>query len=153
MMNVYQIQQNIQTIKIQSASVKQLTQDTAVAILWRTKEHGDCSLAIPLIEALGKGARHNALKAWFESGGLSFYKDKNKKQRVSIKTRPLPSTINELSKICWTTFRHEDEPESNEKKAKRAFLNALKWLQEYPELARECGLAALELEQENQIAA
>jgi hypothetical protein len=152
MENLQAIKQNIQTIRISSNSVKELTQQTAVMILERVKEHGDASEAINLINALGKGARYTALKNWFEYGGLSFYKDKQKKQRVRVKTRPLPSTIQYLKETCWTSFKHEDEEVDEVVKAKRAFLNAVKWLDKYPDLAKECGLSPAQLEELNNAA-
>lgn len=58
---------NIKTIKTAGAKLDALVHTTAMIIVQRAHDHGDASLVLPLLNAMPKGGRPKALKAWFET--------------------------------------------------------------------------------------
>jgi len=58
---------NIKTIKTSGAKLDTLIHTTAVILMQRAHDHGDTSLVASLLDAMPKGGRPKALKAWFET--------------------------------------------------------------------------------------
>jgi len=61
------IQKNIKTIVTTGNKLNMLIHTTAVLVLEHAKEHGDCSTAKDLLNAMPASMRRTMLKLWFES--------------------------------------------------------------------------------------
>lgn len=64
-MELKQINRNIQTISRSYAKVNTLVHTTAVGILVHAQQHGDCTAALRLVQAMPKSARRGLLINWF----------------------------------------------------------------------------------------
>ncbi|UCR81388.1 hypothetical protein [Brevundimonas phage AA] len=62
-----QIDQNIKWIAATGKKLDAILHATAVAIIVHAKEHGDCSRAKTMLDAMPKSGRAKALAAWFET--------------------------------------------------------------------------------------
>lgn len=58
---------NIRTIKQSGAKLDTLIHTTAMIIMQRSHDHDDCSLLLPLLNAMPKSGRPKALLAWFQT--------------------------------------------------------------------------------------
>jgi hypothetical protein len=58
------INRSIATLAGATAKTDARTHATAMAIMYRSNDNFDCSAAVPLVNALGKGGRANAMIAW-----------------------------------------------------------------------------------------
>lgn len=61
-----QIDKNITYIKTTGKNVQQRIHDTAVMIMEHSANHGDCSRALTLVQAMPKGMRRALVVKWFD---------------------------------------------------------------------------------------
>jgi hypothetical protein len=90
-MNLKQINANIALIGRNYNKVNALVQTTALAILAHAQEHGDCTPALRLVQAMPKSARRGLLINWFakyspigmnvNKGKVGFHKEGSKLYR------------------------------------------------------------------------
>lgn len=118
------ILKNIGAIGRASKKLTDQVQDTAVACAIHAVKHGDITLAIQLVDALGKGLRRASLAAWFERQGpfkiekqtLTFNAAKAKTLR-DLKDEELTEVLNALK---WEEAKKE-EPVVSEIDVEEAF--------------------------------
>lgn len=65
-MSLKTIDKNIKTITTNAAKLNKLIHETAMLIMSHAKEHGDCSRALTLANAMPASMRRTMLVAWFE---------------------------------------------------------------------------------------
>ena len=65
-MSLKLIQKNIKTIVVNAAKLNVLIHETGLLIIGHAIEHGDCSPAKDLVNAMPASMRRTMLKAWFE---------------------------------------------------------------------------------------
>jgi len=65
-MSLKTIDKNIKTITTNAAKLNILIHDTAMLIMSHAKEHGDCSRALTLANAMPASMRRTMLVAWFD---------------------------------------------------------------------------------------
>lgn len=64
-MELKQIDNNIRRVRTNSGKWNKLVHDTAVAIVEHAKEHGDCTRALKLVQAMPASVKRSALINWF----------------------------------------------------------------------------------------
>jgi hypothetical protein len=64
-MDLKEIDRNIKAVKRNGVAWNNLVHTTAVAILSHAQEHGDCTRALALVEAMPKSTKRAALIEWF----------------------------------------------------------------------------------------
>ena len=65
-MSLKTIDKNIKTITTNAAKLNVLIHETAMLIMSHAKEHGDCSRALTLVNAMPASMRRTMLVAWFD---------------------------------------------------------------------------------------
>jgi len=65
-MSLKVIDKNIKTITTNAAKLNVLIHQTAMLIMGHAKEHGDCSRALTLVNAMPASMRRTMLVAWFD---------------------------------------------------------------------------------------
>ena len=106
-----EISVSIGQIKVSGEKLDQKIQAVGLEILAHVQEHKEASLACKLFQALPKGARKNALVAWFlEFGAISVNTGKDK-ETIPLKFRKDGETnLEGASANPWYNFKPEKAP-------------------------------------------
>lgn len=145
------LEKAIATIKTKGKALDALIQQAAMSAAKIVAEHGNIMYVNSLYLALGKGARHVALTAWFtEFAGVSanvgeskdtkpFAYDKNKKVDLEagekcpwfdMKASPKPDEVIDLLKLTLAVIKKASKPKEGQEVAHGAMLAELQALAE-----------------------
>jgi hypothetical protein len=109
------IRSRITQVGTLAASVQQEIHVLACSIVGHALQHGDVTLADALLQGVGKGVRHQALVAWFETFGPFRFNTKdgvfglNKKSREEINSQHAPNAYVEQLETGTTWFDYTRE--------------------------------------------
>jgi hypothetical protein len=99
------IEKAIKSIQGRGKRLDRDIQQAALSVINHIQQHGDVTVANTLIEAMPKGSRVNALKAYLETFGKVTWDAKE----GMVYAKNKKTDMNGASAIMWTEFKPEPE--------------------------------------------
>lgn len=106
-----EITASINSIKLAGQKLDDKIQSVALEVLEHIEEHKEASLACKLYQAMPKGARKNALVAWFlEFGAIKVNTGKTKDDIPLVFAKDTATDITGATANPWFNFKKEKAP-------------------------------------------